>query len=116
MGLESVESKPQGTGSVDQSIVVTCERYGLTLLAEKVHRRQVKRIQRAQPELETAPGPARAPAEQARPTQHVANQRALASSPCERRETCARECGSRFHIQGAGWRSTTSLPRFSSGG
>ena len=59
MGLESVESKPQGTGSVDQSIVVTCERYGLTLLAEKfLHRRQVQGIHVSQPVLETAPRPA----------------------------------------------------------
>src|SRR5919106_1920733 len=43
--LELVERKPKGAGAVNEPVVIAGERYGLSLLLEKVNRRQMKGIQ-----------------------------------------------------------------------
>jgi hypothetical protein len=45
--LEFVERKPEGAGAVDEPVVIAGERYRLSLLLEKVHRCQMKGIQRS---------------------------------------------------------------------
>jgi hypothetical protein len=45
MGLELVERESKGAGAADEPFVIAGERYGLTLLSKKLHRRQMKRIQ-----------------------------------------------------------------------
>src|SRR5437899_916562 len=45
MGLELIERESKGAGAVNEPIIIAREGYGLPLLAEKVHRRQMKRVQ-----------------------------------------------------------------------
>jgi len=45
MGLELVERESKSAGAADEPVVITCERYGLTLRSEKLHRRQMKGVQ-----------------------------------------------------------------------
>jgi hypothetical protein len=45
MVLELVERKPQRASAVHQPVVVTREHHGLSLLSEKIHRRQMEGIQ-----------------------------------------------------------------------
>ena len=45
MGLELVERESKGAGAANEPVVITGEHYGLTLRSEKLHRRQMKRVQ-----------------------------------------------------------------------
>jgi len=45
MGLELVERESKGAGAANEPVVITCERYGLTLHSKKFRRRQMKRVQ-----------------------------------------------------------------------
>src|SRR2546427_1451535 len=47
VGLELVERKPKGAGPVNEAVVIAGERHGLSLLPEKIHRCQMKGIQRS---------------------------------------------------------------------
>ena len=45
MELELVERESKGAGAANEPVVITCERYGLTLHSKKFRRRQMKRVQ-----------------------------------------------------------------------
>src|ERR1051325_9551085 len=47
MGLEFVERESKGAGTANEPVVIACERYGLTLYSEKLHRRHMKGVQRS---------------------------------------------------------------------
>src|SRR5262245_22855601 len=43
--LEPIERESKSTGNIDQAVVVASERYGLSLLLDKVHRREMKGVE-----------------------------------------------------------------------
>ena len=57
VSLELVERDSQGASSIDQAAVKARERYDLSLLSEKIDRRQMKGVQRSHRYWERLQGP-----------------------------------------------------------